>query len=101
LTGKIQKVAYGDGKCVVTKEWADANSIDLNLCWFYTDSMSDVALMEAVGFPVAVNPDARLRKHAETKGWPVEDWGLAEDKSKKPRYAYACLTLKGSSQGPG
>jgi hypothetical protein len=50
---------------------------------------------------VAVNPDARLRKHAETKGWPVEDWGLAEDKSKKPRYAYACLTLKGSSQGPG
>lgn len=101
LTGKIQKVAYGDGKCVVTKEWADANNIDLNLCWFYTDSMSDVALMEAVGFPVAVNPDARLRKHAETKGWPVEDWGLAEDKSKKPRYAYACLTLKGSSQGPG
>ena len=71
LTGKIQKVAYGDGKCVVTKEWADANNIDLNLCWFYTDSMSDVALMEAVGFPVAVNPDARLRKHAETKGWPV------------------------------
>ena len=101
LTGKIQKVAYGDGKCVVTKEWADANNIDLNLCWFYTDSMSDVALMEAVGFPVAVNPDARLRKHAETKGWPVEDWGLAEDKSKKPRYAYACLTLKGSSQGLG
>ena len=101
LTGRIQKVAYGDGKHLVTKEWATRANVDLAKCWFYTDSFSDVALMEAVGFPVAVNPDARLRKHAQEKGWPVEDWGLAEDKSKKPRYAYACLTMKGSSQGPG
>ena len=101
LTGRIQKVAYGDGKHAVTKEWAERANVDLAKCWFYTDSFSDVALLEAVGFPVAVNPDARLRKHAQERGWPVEDWGLAEDKSKKPRYAYACLTMKGSSQGPG
>lgn len=101
LTGKIAKVAYGDGKYHVSKEWADANDIDLAQCYFYTDSMSDVMLMENVGFPVAVNPDARLRAHAQQKGWEIQDWGIAESKMKKPRYTYACLTFSGAAAGPG
>ena len=101
LNGKIAKVAYGDGKYHVSKEWADANDVDLEQCYFYTDSISDVMLMENVGYPVAVNPDARLRAHAKERGWEIQDWGIAESKMKKPRYAYACLTFSGATAGPG
>ena len=96
----------GEGKYHVSKEWADANDVDLAQCYFYTDSMSDVLLMEKVGFPVAVNPDSRLRAHAKEKGWEIMDWGIAEEraeKMKKPRYSYACLTFSGAgaTAGPG
>ena len=101
LTGKIAKVAYGDGKYHATKEWADRNGVDLRDCTFYTDSMSDVLLMEHVGRPVAVNPDARLRAHAEKRGWEIRDWGIAEDRFRKPRYTYACLGFGGATAGPG
>lgn len=83
LTGKIDVVAYGDGKYHATKAWADANGVDLKKCYFYTDSMSDVMLMEHVGYPVAVNPDKRLRAHAEARGWAIQDWGVSEANEKK------------------
>lgn len=101
LTGKIAKVAYGDGKYHVTREWCERNGVDLADCTFYTDSMSDVMLMEHVGTPVAVNPDARLRAHAQKMGWDIQDWGIAEQKVKKPRYTYGCLNFSGASAGPG
>mmetsp|Transcript_19738 Transcript_19738/g.31995 ORF Transcript_19738/g.31995 Transcript_19738/m.31995 type:complete len:304 (-) Transcript_19738:144-1055(-) len=101
LSGKIAKVAFGDGKYHVTKEWADANDVDLMQCHFYTDSMSDVLLMEKVGFPIAVNPDARLRAHAKERGWEIHDWGIAESQMKKPRYSYGCLNFSGAAAGPG
>jgi phosphoserine phosphatase len=41
---------------------------------FYTDSITDLPLLEAVGRPVAVNPDPRLRRLARRRGWPIEDW---------------------------
>jgi HAD superfamily hydrolase (TIGR01490 family) len=80
LTGAIAEIAYGDGKYLVTKKWCDKNGIDLNDCYFYSDSMSDVKLLEMVGHPVVVNPDPRLRKRAEERGWPIEDWGAAPEK---------------------
>ena len=101
LTGKIETVAYGDGKYEVAKRWCDRNGVDLKDCTFYTDSMSDVLLMERVGAPVAVNPDARLRQVAKERGWPIEDWGLAETRARKPRYSYGCLNFGGSAAGPG
>jgi len=39
--------------------------------WFYSDSMNDLPLLQAVTDPVAVNPDPRLHAHAEASGWPV------------------------------
>ena len=101
LTGKIETVAYGDGKYRVTKSWCDRNGVDLKDCTFYTDSMSDVLLMEHVGTPVAVNPDARLRSLAKERGWQIVDWGVAEARARKPRYAYGCLNFGGSHVGPG
>jgi phosphoserine phosphatase len=41
---------------------------------FYTDSITDLPLLEAVGRPVAVNPDARLRRVARSRGWAIEQW---------------------------
>jgi HAD superfamily hydrolase (TIGR01490 family) len=101
LTGKIETVAYGDGKYEVTKKWCDRNGVDLKDCVFYTDSMSDVLLMEHVGTPVAVNPDARLRAFAKERGWQIVDWGVAEARARKPRYSYGCLNFGGSHVGPG
>lgn len=44
---------------------------------------SDVMLMENVGHPVAVNPDARLRARAKEMGWEIQDWGVSEAGKKK------------------
>jgi phosphoserine phosphatase len=53
--------------------------------------MSDVKLLEHVGYPVCVNPDSRLRKHATERGWKIVDWGKSQPTLSKPRYNY-CLT---------
>lgn len=92
MDGTIRVVAYGDGKYETTKRWCDKNGVDLKDCYFYTDSMSDVKLLENVGYPVCVNPDSRLKKHAAERGWPTVDWGKSESVLKKPRYSYACLS---------
>jgi len=48
------------------KTWADVSE-----SWFYSDSLNDLPLLEAVHHPVAVDPDTTLRAHAEAHGWPV------------------------------
>jgi len=52
-------------------EYISAQGQDPGECSFYTDSIFDAPLLEAVGHPVAVNPDIRLRKLARRKRWPV------------------------------
>lgn len=52
-------------------EYISENGEDPNDCAFYSDSIFDVPLLEAVGHPVAVNPDLRLRKVARNNGWPI------------------------------
>ena len=49
-------------------------SNDLGASWFYTDSYTDLPMLERVAHRVAVNPDPRLRRTARSRGWPVEDW---------------------------
>jgi len=46
--------------------------VDLDRSYFYTDSISDMPMLQRVGCPVAVNPDFRLRRYARRQGWPVE-----------------------------
>ena len=57
----------------------------LEAAWFYTDSIHDLAVLEAVGHPVAVNPDPRLERVARRRGWPVLDFfgrgGRSDDAS--------------------
>ncbi len=57
----------------VAEPFARAFGIDFGESWFYSDSASDLPLLQAVTHPVAVRPDARLRAHAQAAGWPVHD----------------------------
>lgn len=75
LTGRITTLCLGAGKERAVRAWAEAQRVDLADATFYTDSASDVSLLEAVGRPVVVNPDRSLRRIAATRGWPVVDWG--------------------------
>jgi HAD superfamily hydrolase (TIGR01490 family) len=63
--------AYGEGKAEALREFAAAEGIDLHRSWAYSDSASDLPMLEAVGHPVAVNPDAALAGHARAQGWEV------------------------------
>ena len=62
---------YGEGKVVAMEEIARWDGLDLGQCYGYSDSASDLPMLHAVGHPVAVNPDARLARHARAYGWPI------------------------------
>jgi len=53
---------------------AERRGIDLGGSYAYTDSIADLPMLEAVGHPVAVNPDKELRKQAEERGWDIRDF---------------------------
>jgi HAD superfamily hydrolase (TIGR01490 family) len=62
---------YGEGKVVAMRSLAAWHGYDLSHCYAYSDSASDLPMLEAVGHPVAVNPDSRLERHARRNGWPI------------------------------
>lgn len=74
FTGGIRRYCFGSGKVVCAREWADERDVDLSSCWFYTDSITDLPMLEVVGRPMAVHPDPRLARVARRRGWPVLDW---------------------------
>jgi len=73
-TGEILFYAYGEGKADAMRALAAENGYDLADSYSYTDSMTDLPMLEIVGHPVCVNPDAALRKVAAERGWPVVDF---------------------------
>ena len=72
FTGRLlEPMIYGQGKLDAARAYAAAHAVDLRRSYFYTDSIADLPLLEMVGFPVAVNPDRRLRHTALARGWSV------------------------------
>lgn len=69
--GEIEFYCYGEGKAVAAREIAEELGFDLAHCAAYTDSITDLPLLEAVGRPSVVNPDRELRAIARERGWPV------------------------------
>ena len=55
-------------------DYAHAEGLELSESVAYADSSSDLPMLEAVGFPVAVNPEVRLATIARKRGWLVEQW---------------------------
>jgi HAD superfamily hydrolase (TIGR01490 family) len=70
-TGEIEFYAYGENKAAAIAELADREGIDLSRSYAYSDSYTDLPMLEAVGHPYAVNPDRALRKECAQRGWPV------------------------------
>ncbi|HCU97433.1 MAG TPA: HAD-IB family hydrolase [Actinobacteria bacterium] len=70
-TGDLEFYAYGAGKASRIRELADERGYDLSDCCAYSDSFTDLPMLETVGHPHAVNPDRQLRKVATARGWPV------------------------------
>jgi len=73
-TGELEFYCYGDSKAEAIRSLAERLGLDLEGSYAYTDSITDLPMLEAVGHPVAVNPDRELRKEAETRGWDVRDF---------------------------
>ena len=78
MTGGFERpLCYGAGKVARAQVWCDKRGIDLGESWFYSDSLSDLAMLERVAKPRVVHPDPRLRRLARQRGWPVLEWGDA------------------------
>lgn len=73
-TGEILFYAYGEGKAQAMRDLADERGYDLAASYAYTDSVTDLPMLDAVGHPTAVNPDADLRRIATERDWPVVDF---------------------------
>jgi HAD superfamily hydrolase (TIGR01490 family) len=73
-TGRTLRAAHGAGKADALRELAADEGFDLAESTAYSDSYSDVPFLEAVGHPVAANPDRKLRRIAVERGWPVVDF---------------------------
>jgi HAD superfamily hydrolase (TIGR01490 family) len=75
FTGKLKgPCCFGKGKVHWAEELVSRKPIDLASSWFYTDSYSDLPMLERVGNRVVVNPDPRLKRTARQRGWRVENW---------------------------
>lgn len=70
-TGEVAFYCYGEGKAQAVRELASREGYPLQHCYAYSDSMSDLPMLEAVGHPTVVNPDRALRKESAARGWPV------------------------------
>jgi HAD superfamily hydrolase (TIGR01490 family) len=75
ITGKLLGIpTSGEGKIVHTKAWLgnlDKSLDSFERSYFYSDSQNDIPLLSVVTHPVATNPNARLRAHAQAHGWPI------------------------------
>jgi HAD superfamily hydrolase (TIGR01490 family) len=71
-TGRLEgPFVYGEGKREAIAKLAAQEGYDLRLCYSYSDSASDLPMLELVGHPVAVNPDGPLESVAHQRGWPI------------------------------
>jgi HAD superfamily hydrolase (TIGR01490 family) len=73
-TGEIDYYAYGENKAAAMRQVAAEGGYDLADCYAYSDSVTDLPMLSAVGHPTAVNPDRGLRRAALERGWPVRQF---------------------------
>ena len=78
------RFAWSGGKLTAVGEWCTANGVAIEECSAYTDSVYDSPLLEAVGHPHAVNPDARLQVLAAARRWPILNLDVSPGVAKVP-----------------
>jgi HAD superfamily hydrolase (TIGR01490 family) len=78
LTGDLEAPPpAGEARATLLQEYAAREGLDPGQSFAYADQISDLPMLEAVGTPVVVNPDARLSQVADQRGWRVERWRMA------------------------
>jgi len=75
--GMIGALLHGKEKAVAVRELAKAKGLNLEDCYSYSDSHNDFPLLQCVGHPSAINPDAILSLRAMAEGWPIHDFRRA------------------------
>jgi HAD superfamily hydrolase (TIGR01490 family) len=70
-TGEVEFYAYGENKAAAIREMAARLGYALDASYAYSDSVTDLPMLESVGHPAVVNPDRELRRRAREQGWPV------------------------------
>ena len=65
---------HGPAKAEAINALAEREGLDLTRCSAYSDSVNDLPMLSLVGHPVAVNPDAQLRREARANGWEIRDF---------------------------
>jgi HAD superfamily hydrolase (TIGR01490 family) len=97
-TGEIAHYVYGSAKAAAVREFAVARGYDLADCYAYSDSVTDVPMLEEVGHAFGVNADRALRKVALERGWPLLAFNNAvplRERLRAPKPA-ATFTLAGA-----
>ena len=98
-TGKAVRALHAENKAECVRELAASRGFDLAECTAYSDSHTDVPFLEAVGHPVVVNPDRKLRHIAAVRGWPVLEFRASaypHARRRVPPPAWALLALAGA-----
>ena len=98
-TGKLAApFCYGEGKAEHIRKLAAERGYDLAHCYSYSDSASDLPMMQVVGHPVAVNPDRPLEAVAHRRGWPIVEFNRQAKQIAKLSAA-ATFTVGGAFGG--
>ncbi len=92
----VGEMLHGSAKAVAVKELAERFGLDLEKCSAYSDSYNDLPMLSAVGDPVAINPDHRLREHARANGWRIRDYRTGR---KAARAGLFTAALAGAAAG--
>lgn len=88
FTGQLNGPPIGQQvKADLIRSFAQEHSIDLSASYAYGDSIADVPMLECVGHPAVVNPNAKLRTLVESRGWSVNRWTQA-------RYVHAPVAIR-------
>jgi HAD superfamily hydrolase (TIGR01490 family) len=96
-TGEIEYYCYGEEKATAAKTIATERGYRLEDCRAYSDSITDLPLLEAVGHPTAVNPDRALRREAVARGWPILTF--ADPVALRSRFRPSGATVLAASAG--
>jgi len=99
-TGEIEFYAYGENKATAIVDLAQQRGYALPDCFAYSDSVTDLPMLRAVGRPHAVNPDKLLRREAVERGWPVLDFSkpiaLRNSRARQARRATMAAVAVGA-----
>ncbi|MFJ4772915.1 HAD family hydrolase [Streptomyces uncialis] len=82
-TGRlVGEPLHGPAKAEAVRALATAETLDLTRCAAYSDSHNDIPMLSLVGHPYAINPDAKLRKHARARDWRLRDYRTGRKAAK-------------------